>query len=111
MRRCVGTVRTHHVMWALIFSLLPSHVHLFISAALLDRSGPDRLYAYSYARLVPHLTCGLHRICGWRVSVSLILVDMTFATEGPEQGVKRQLVNPCCGCKFVGKEAVFSRKP
>jgi hypothetical protein len=42
MRRCVGTVRTHRVMWALIFSLLPSHVHSFISAASLDckRPGP-----------------------------------------------------------------------
>jgi hypothetical protein len=65
---------------------------LVMSMAMFDDSGPDRLYAYAYARLVPQLTCGLHHICGWRVSVSLTLVDMAFSTEGPERGVIETII-------------------
>ena len=32
---------------------------LVMSMAMFDDSGPDRPYAYAYARLVPKLTCGL----------------------------------------------------
>ena len=31
---------------------------LVMSMAMFDDSGPDRLYAYAYARLVPQLTHG-----------------------------------------------------
>ena len=65
---------------------------LVISVAMFDDSGPNRLYVYVDARLVPQLTCGLHHICGWRVSVSLTLVDMAFSTEGPERGVIETIV-------------------
>ena len=48
--------------------------------AMFDDSGPDRLYAYAYARLVPQLIHGLLHVCGWRVSISLTLVDMALST-------------------------------
>jgi hypothetical protein len=43
----------------------------------------DRPYVYSYARLVPQLTYDLHRISGLSGVISLIIVDMASATEGP----------------------------
>ena len=36
---------------------------LVISVTMFDDRGPDRLYAYAYARLVLQLTYGLHHIC------------------------------------------------
>jgi hypothetical protein len=41
-------------------------------------SGPDRPYAYYYARMVSHLTYGLYHICGRRMSISLTLAVLTF---------------------------------
>ena len=86
----VGTVRTHCEMWALIFSfvtLFRALVH--IAAWLGIEAGPDRPYAYSYARsgsttgirLVPYIVAG-----GCLVFSNHS--DMAFATEGPEQGIK-----------------------
>jgi hypothetical protein len=46
---------------------------LFMSAASLDEAARDRPYAYSYARLVPHLTYGLYRICGLAGVLFLLL--------------------------------------
>jgi hypothetical protein len=43
----------------------------------------DRPYVYSYARLVSQLTYDLHRISGLSGAISLIIVDMASATEGP----------------------------
>ena len=65
MRRCVGTVGTHHCdvgIDFLVVTLSCASVHI---RGIVGRlAARDRPYAYSYARLVPHLTHGLHRVCG-----------------------------------------------
>ena len=89
MRRCVGTVGTHHGdvgIDFLVVTLSCASVHI---RGIVGRlAARDRPYAYSYARLVPHLTHGLHRVCGSAGVSSSSLVDMAFATEGPTQGIK-----------------------
>ena len=54
---------------------------------MLDEAAPNQLYAL-IRETGPRLTYGLYRIKWLRgVSVSLALVGMPFATEGPERGV------------------------
>ena len=63
---CVGMlVRLERMLNAGVDSMFVTLPRaLVMSMAMFDDSGPDRPYAYSYARLVPHLTHGLHRVCG-----------------------------------------------
>ena len=70
----------------LVVTLSRAPVHIRGIVGL--QAARDRPYAYSYARLVPHLTHGLHRVCGLAGVSFSSLVDMAFATEGPEQGIK-----------------------
>ena len=88
------TVRLQHIgdvgVDSMIVTLSCALVHI---AALFDEAAPDRPYAYAYARLVPRLTYGLYHIKWlWGVSVSLTLVDMAFATEGPVRGVIETII-------------------
>ena len=54
---------------------------------MLDEVAPNRLFAF-IRETRPRLTYGLYRIKWLRgVYVSLALVGMPFATEGPERGV------------------------
>ena len=60
---------------------------LVYTAVMLDEAVPNRLYAFIH-ETGPRLTYGLYRIKWFRgVSVSLALVGIPFATEGPERGV------------------------
>ena len=88
------TVRIEHIgdvgVDSMIVTLSRALVHI---AVLFDEAAPDRPYAYAYARLVPRLTYGLHRIkWHWGVFVSLTLADMAFAMKGPVRGVIETIV-------------------
>ena len=57
------------------------------TAVMLDEAAPNQLYAL-IRETGPRLTYGLYRIKWlWGVSVSVALVGMSFATEGPKRGV------------------------
>ena len=86
-------VRLEHMLNAGIDSMFVTLPRaLVMSMAMFNDSGLYRLYVYAYARLVPQLTHGFLHVCGWRVSVSLTLVDMEFSTEGPERGVIETII-------------------
>ena len=60
---------------------------LVYTAVMLDEAAPNRLYVFIH-ETGPRLTYGLYRIKWLRgVSVSLALVGMPFAMEGPKRGV------------------------
>jgi len=60
---------------------------LVYTAVMLDEAAPNRLYAF-IRETGPRLTYGLYRIKWLRgVFVSLALVGIPFATEGPKRGV------------------------
>ena len=60
------------------------HVILWFSG-IVRWSGPDRHYAYAYARLVSPLRALVLK-GGWRVSVSLTLAESSVATPSPCEG-------------------------
>ena len=60
---------------------------LVYTVEMLDEVAPNRLYTFT-RETGPRLTYSLYHIKWLRgVSVSLALVGMSFATEGPERGV------------------------
>ena len=75
-----------------------------------NRSSPDQLYMYYYMRPILQLTCDLHHISSWRVSVSLTIVNIAFPTKGLYK-VNKQLDYKCCGSMFVGKNGSFLESP
>ena len=60
---------------------------LVYTVVMLDEAAPNRLYAF-IRETGPRLTYGLYRIKWLRgVSVSLALVGMPFAMQGPGMGI------------------------
>ena len=54
----------------------------------MDEAARDRLYAYTYARLVPRLTYGLYRIkVAWRVYRISNFSGYGIASEGLLEGI------------------------
>jgi hypothetical protein len=86
-------------------------MHLLMTTALFDNAVRDRPYAYSYARVVPHLTYGLYHICGLSgVCLSYFSCHGIYS-EGLPKGIIELLLERCCVSMFVGSKMVLARKP
>ena len=64
-----------------------------MSAASLDEAARDRPYAYSYARLVPHLTYGLYRISGLAGVCFSDFRRHGICKRGPRKGIIEMIID------------------
>ena len=64
MRSCASTSRTHVDCVGIDVMIVTLQRVLVHIAVLMDEAARTDLYAYTYARLVPHLTHGLYHVCG-----------------------------------------------